>query len=252
MNTQVAVVTGASSGIGLEVARLLLKRGVSVAMIARDASRLHRAAADLGKGSEGPRALAIVADVGDPSQCRSALSEALREFGRIDYLVNNAAMVRSTTLEGADPESIEDIFRVNAVGPTVLTHAVWRSLLHAGETNTRPGPAIVNISSMATADPYPGLGLYAVTKSAVEMLTRVTAQEGSASGHGGAGGAGGIRAYCVAPGAVETPMLRSLFDAESLPTSKTLPPEHVAFVIVNLLLGESQQPSGALVRVPSP
>ena len=120
-----------------------------------------------------------------------------------------------------------------------------------------PEGCIVNISSMATADPYPGLGLYAVTKAAVEMLTRVTALEGmvpqgTTSGWTGAAGASGIRAYCVAPGAVETPMLRSLFDAESLPKSKTLTPAHVALVIVNLLLGESHERSGTLVRVPSP
>jgi len=105
------------------------------------------------------------------------------------------------------------------------------------------GGFVGNVSSMAAFDPFPGFAAYAPAKAAVNMLTLVTAREGAAWG---------VAALAVAPGAVETPMLRGLFDASVIPPGKTLDPADVAAVLTAAALGQRDFISGSVVELPSP
>ena len=96
---------------------------------------------------------------------------------------------------------------------------------------------------MATLDPFPGLGVYAAAKAALESLTRSVVGEG---------GSRGIRAFSVATGAVETPMLRSLFSEKELPPEKALDPAEVAAIVLECIRGERDGEQGGVIRVPSP
>ncbi len=98
---------------------------------------------------------------------------------------------------------------------------------------------MVNVSSMASIDPFPGFSIYAASKLAVNMFTRCIAQEG-------------LRAVAIAPGAVETPMLRGLFDESVIPRDKALDPAEVAKVIVDCITGNRAFESGEVITVPSP
>ena len=102
---------------------------------------------------------------------------------------------------------------------------------------------IVNLSSLAAFDPFPGFGVYAATQTAVNMLTRITADEGR-DHH--------ITAVALALGAVETDLLRSLFDESFLPRDKTLDPADVAAVIVDCVTGKRPFKSGETIQLPSP
>jgi 3-oxoacyl-[acyl-carrier protein] reductase len=101
---------------------------------------------------------------------------------------------------------------------------------------------IVNVSSVSAIDPFPGLSIYGATKGAINALTRGCANEGRDVG---------IRAFAVAPGAVETAMLRAIASEEQLPRTATLTPEQVAGVIVACAVGERDEENGGVIVVPS-
>ena len=115
-----------------------------------------------------------------------------------------------------------------------LTAMVWPTFRERG------GGIIVNVSSMASVDPFPGFSIYAAAKTGLNMFTQVTADEGKTLG---------ISAVAVAPGAVETPMLRSLFDEQTIPVENTLPPQRIADVICDCITGDRSFESGETILV---
>jgi NAD(P)-dependent dehydrogenase (short-subunit alcohol dehydrogenase family) len=183
---RVAIVTGAGSGIGAAVARRLAADGVDLVLVGRRAQPLEEVRAPLGA-----RAVALSADIGEPSAPASIVARALDAFGRIDVIVNNAAVIRTGPLESVDRPQFDRHYAVNVAGPLFLVAAALE-LLRAAED-----AAVVNISSSVGSMVKPGNMLYGSTKAALEYLTRAWAYELAPDG---------IRVNCVAPGPVDTPI----------------------------------------------
>lgn len=228
----VAIVTGAGSGIGRSVCELLSARGWLLVLVGRRAGRLNGTGAVLSAPW-----MAVPADIADPAQVHRMVDAAHERFGRIDALVNNAGFAPMMPLEKTTPDIIRQVFDINAVAVAVAIAKVWPLFRAQG------GGRIVNVSSFSTVDPFPGFFAYAGAKAAVNVLARAAANEGRSVG---------IKAFAVAPGAVETEMLRANIAERALPTSKTLAPHDVAKVIVECATGERDAQNGETILLPSP
>ncbi len=176
-------------------------------------------------------------DLADDRAIPSIVRRILDKFPRIDALVNNAGIAPSLPVEAHTPEIVRTTFAVNAIGPTNLIAALWPTFV-----NQRSG-RIVNVSSVAARDPFPGFLAYAPAKAAVNMLATLCATEGAAHG---------IKAFGVAPGATETAMLRAIFSEADIPPDRVLKPEDVARVIVACLVGDRDDQNGCTMYIPSP
>lgn len=236
---RVAIVTGAGSGIGRAAAMSLSVEGYRLVLVGRRIDPLAETAAMLEGDS-----VSIAADIGDARQCADVVARAVAEFGRLDVLVNNAGAAPYAPIEETTPKMIDAAFRDNALGPAYLIGAAWavfKRQAGAGEARS-PGMCIVNVSTMGTVDPFPGFFAYASAKASVNLMARCAANEGKAIG---------VRAFAVAPGAVETPMLRTNFPESVIPSSKCLTPEEVARVILRCVRGEEDSRNGGVILVPS-
>ena len=233
----VALVTGAGSGIGREVAIRLSKAGYRVVLSGRRADKL----------SETGRALvtewiAIPTDLADAAQVERMVDLAAGKWGRLDAVVNNAGWSAAATIPRSDAAFIQHVFAVNAVAPAIIISRAWPTMEKQARADGKGG-VIVNVSSMATVDPFDALYAYAAAKAGVNLLAKSVASFGKRLG---------IRGFSVAPGAVETDLLRSMFPKTSLPESKALSAGTVADVIVACVLGERDAENGSTILVPSP
>lgn len=185
---KVAVITGASSGSGLGIARRFLHEGASVVMLARGKERLLAVASELGD-----QAVPIVTDVGDPDSVRSAFGEVAERYGKLDVLINNAAVYRPCAVELLSDSDIQRQVATNLMGPVYTARAAIPLMRASG------GGDIVNTSSESTLHPFPMLAMYVATKAGLEAFGKVLAQElrdddirvttvvqGTAEGAGGA------------------------------------------------------------------
>jgi NAD(P)-dependent dehydrogenase (short-subunit alcohol dehydrogenase family) len=163
---KIAVVTGASSGSGLGIARRFVDEGASVVMLARGEERLRKVAAELGSATT-----PIVTDVGDPVSVRAAFAEIAATFGRVDILINNAAVYRPCRVELLTDAEVERQVATNFLGPVYTSRTAIPLLRAAG------GGDIVNTSSESTLQPFPMLSMYVATKAALEAFGIVLAQE---------------------------------------------------------------------------
>lgn len=229
----VAIITGAGSGIGVATSRLLAREGWTIVLAGRRAEQLAAAASTL----PGDSHLVVPTDIADPDACTALARNAVDRLGRIDVLINNAGFAPLVPLGEQSPELVRQAFDINALGPANLILACWPHMA------ARRSGRIINVSSMATADPFPGFFGYAAAKASVELMVRSIATEGALLG---------IRAFAVAPGAVETPMLRAIVPESSLPSSRTLSPEAVARVVADCALGRRDADNGSTIRLPSP
>ncbi len=233
----VAIVTGGGSGIGRAVCVLLARAGLRLVICGRRAELLEETREQLGEGAV---CEAVVCDVGDPLQAAGLVDVAVDRFGRVDVVINNAAMAPLTPIDAHTVELIAQTYMTNAVGPASLIAAAWKVFRaqHGERRASRLGACVVNVSTMGTRDPFPGFFAYAASKAATNLMVKSCAKEGKEIG---------VRAFAVAPGAVETPMLRGLFGPEVLPTSACLRPERVAEEIVACVLGERDQHNGRVI-----
>ena len=160
---KVAIVTGASRGIGLGVAKRLVDEGAHVAITARKAESLADAAADLGEG----KAIWFAGAADDSDHQDEVIEKTLAEFGRIDYLVNNTGInpVYGPVIK-VDLEASAKIMAVNVLSAVQWSQKVWNSSLKLN------GGAIVNIASVAGLKPAPGIGMYGASKSAVAAIEK--------------------------------------------------------------------------------
>ncbi|MGX1480604.1 UNVERIFIED_CONTAM: NADP-dependent 3-hydroxy acid dehydrogenase YdfG [Streptomyces canus] len=171
----VALVTGASSGIGEATARQLAEHGASVALVARRKDRLDALAAEIEKA--GGTALVVEADITDRNQAEAAVERTVEHFGRLDTLVNNAGLMLLGPVVGADAEEWERMIAVNVKGLLYTTRAALPHLLKAAGDGTRRVADIVNISSVAGRVAMNGLGVYNLTKFGVNGFTESLRQE---------------------------------------------------------------------------
>jgi NAD(P)-dependent dehydrogenase (short-subunit alcohol dehydrogenase family) len=230
----VAIVTGAGSGVGRCVARQLAEAGYRVALVGRTEETLRQTAEPLGR--EGASWVAITADVTSDADRARIVERTLDAFGRIDALVNNAGMAALKNLSEHTIEDLRATFEVNAIGPIDLAARCIRAM------KPGRGGVVVFTSSMSTSDPFPGLGVYGCAKAALNAACRAIRNEAGRSG---------VRAYAVAPGAIETGMLRAMWNEKVLPREKTLDPDAVAAKIVDCVTGRSEIEPGETIFMPS-
>src|SRR5687768_5234107 len=153
----VALVTGASSGIGAATARRLAEHGASVALVARRVDRLEALAADI--NGSGGSALVVEADITDRTQAEVAVQRTVERFGRLDALVNNAGLMLLGPVVGADAEEWDRMIAVNVQGLLYTTSAALPHLLQSAEDGRRRVADIVNISSIAGRVAWNGYGV---------------------------------------------------------------------------------------------
>ena len=240
------LITGASSGIGRDIALTFAKMGARVALLARRADVLESLAAEIAEA--GGEALVLAADVTRRADVRDAVDRALAHFGRIDVLINSAGIAIPDRVETMPPEDLERMMSVNLMGTLHTMQAVLPAMRAAG------AGSIVNIASLAGRRGMPPLGAYCATKFAVVGLTEALRVELYGTG---------IRLSLVMPGVIDTPMVHGTSSSPSpaaatsaeplklLPDSiPAMPPQWVTWaVIAAVVLGltEVDVPPGAVV-----
>ena len=229
---QVALVTGASSGIGRHLVEGLAARGVAVAGFARTGERLETAMAEVA-GSTGARTLAVAADVTDPAAVEAAVARVADELGRVDLLVNNAGAIDAAEVPvwEADPDQWWDVVTSHVRGAQLMVRAVVPGMLARGHGR------IVNLASGMSTQANRDYSAYSVAKTGLMRLTEslAGALEGS-----------DVRAVDVAPGVVDTPMTRSMHMWQGF--EDWTPPEKVVELVAAIAAGELDQWSGRFVR----
>jgi NADP-dependent 3-hydroxy acid dehydrogenase YdfG len=171
----VALVTGASSGIGAATALALAREGASVALVARRADRLRVLATRI--EDEGGSALAVPADVTDAEQAGDAVSAAVEAWGRLDTLVNNAGLMRMGQAAEAPLQDWNDLVAVNVMGVLHVTRASLDHLIRAAADSPRGVADVVTISSTAGRVARPGTAVYSLTKFGVNAFSEGLRQE---------------------------------------------------------------------------
>ena len=217
---QVALITGASRGLGLALARRLAEDGWALIIDARGAEALEAARAEL------VQLIPVVAIPGDVTdeEHRQALAEAARDVGGLDALVNNASILGPSPqpqLLDYPLDALEEVYRANTIAPLALIQAVRHEL--------KPGARILNITSDAGDEPYPGWGGYGPSKAALEHLSAILAAENPS-----------LRVHWVDPGDMRTRMHQEAFPNEDI-SDRPLPEESVPGLIELL---EGDLPSG--------
>jgi NAD(P)-dependent dehydrogenase (short-subunit alcohol dehydrogenase family) len=226
MNHRSALVTGASQGLGLALARRLAGAGWSLVVDARHVDRLDSARSELGEAAIGPaRIVAVAGDITDPHH-RHELVAAASSIGPLHLVVNNASTLGASPLPSVlelDVTTLHRILDVNVVAPVALI----RELVGAGMLHEHA--VVVNISSDAAAGAYPGWGGYGSSKAALDQIGNVLAAERP-----------DWRVLTFDPGDMRTEMHQAAFPGEDIGDRPT--PEHAAEVLVDLI--DSDRPSG--------
>lgn len=233
---RIAIVTGASGGIGRATVRRLLQDGAGVMLAGLRLDRLDAARADLGKEFDPARMAAIACDVSREDQVIAAVDATIRQFGGWDYVVNNAGTMLFKKIEEQTEQDWRGILDVDLLGAFFFTKQAFLRM--------RRGGAIVNVSSVHAVETEPLVAPYAAAKAALLSLTRSAALEGKAKG---------IRVNAVLPGAVDTPMLwdnpNVKAGVEVIDQADVGAPEDLAAAIAFLLTDEARFVDGASLRV---
>lgn len=213
----VAIVTGASSGIGAAIARDLASRGTTVVAAARRADLLEAVAADCRRTA--PASEAIPCDVGERDQVETLVRDALIAHGRVDVLVNNAGIPMRVHATRLEPEQVELVMRINFFGAAWATLAVLPSMLG------RRSGHIVNISSAAGRIPSPREAAYTASKHAMAGWSEVLA----ADLHGT-----GVSVHLINPGPIRTEIWDKITEPAAF-AGKFYPPERIADAVRDCL-----------------
>jgi NADP-dependent 3-hydroxy acid dehydrogenase YdfG len=199
LDETVALITGASSGIGAATARALAGQGASVALAARRADRLGQLSSEI--SAAGGRALVLDSDVTDSAQAESAVERTVRELGRLDTVINNAGVMLLGPIENAPLEEWERMVKLNALGVLYIAHAALPHLLQAAEDGPRRVADLVNVSSVAGRIARRNSGVYNLTKFGIGAFSESLRQEVTGR-H--------VRVSLVEPGAVDTELMSHL------------------------------------------
>ena len=173
------MVTGGSSGIGLAVSRRFAAEGYQLAICGRNEQKLTAAANVIDQvaldAGHVNKVFSFVADLADVAQAKSFAAATLDRFAQVDVLVNNAALAPLAEFDAISPESFEATTNVNIRSVFYLSQTIWKSMK---QRPAQVSKTIVNISSLAAVDPFPGFSLYGACKAWVDLLTEALATEG--------------------------------------------------------------------------
>ena len=190
LDGKIALITGASGGIGSGIARVFAREGAALALVSRDLVRLHKLADELTAARH--NAIVIQADVIDEQQVKAAFQQTLQLFGRLDVLVNNAGVFDGGPLDELSLATWEKVMAVNLRGPFLCTREALRIM------KQQQGGRIINIGSISAQRVRPNSAPYSTSKHGLVGLTQVTALEGREHG---------ISCGCLHPGNVEVETL---------------------------------------------
>ncbi len=235
---KVAIVTGASKGIGAAIAEKLAASGAAVVVnYARSSAEAEALVGRLRKG--GARAIAVQADLSQPADAEKLFKRALQEFGRVDILVNNAGTYEFLPLSGIEEDHFDRLFNLNVKGLLFASK-------QAAAAFADNGGSIINISSVVSTSPKPNGSVYSATKAAVDAITRSLAIElGSKK----------ILVNSVLPGVTETEGLQAAPQAEffrsyavlQTPLGRVGQPEDIAGVVAFLASDDAKWITGQLI-----
>ena len=214
LTDRVVLITGASRGLGVAMARRFAREGSRLALAARSGSDLEKVKGELEE--HGAKALAVPADVSDLESLRAMLKEVESALGPVDVLVNNAGIEEVFDFEKVTPERIEQIVQVNLTGTLWLTRLVLPSMIE------RRAGHICNISSLGGVTPYPHNAVYAATKHGLVGLSRSLRME--LEEHG-------VEVSVICPGFVEGGMFLE-WGRPALKSAGSVTPEDVAVAVV--------------------
>jgi 3-oxoacyl-[acyl-carrier protein] reductase len=228
MSQPTAIITGAGRGIGRAAAVALAKDGYRLSLVSRSEAELEQTARLCGN------AIITAADVCDLAAVEGVVHRTLSELGRVDALVHNAGLAPLGPIERLSPQQWRATIDTNLSAAYYFCRALWPIWRKQGSS------AAVLVSSVAARDPFVGFAAYGAAKAGLNTFGLALAREGAEMG---------LRVHVVAPGAVETDMLRALMTPQEFPAEKTLDPADVAAVIAQCVRGDLKYTSGEVIYV---
>ena len=246
LSGRVALVTGASSGLGAQAARTLARAGAAVVLAARRTEKLKDLRAQI--ESEGGDAHITAMDVTDVASIRAAVAHAETEVGSLDILVNNAGIAATQLLQDVAEDDFDRLFDTNVRGAFFTAQEVAKRMLARAKgaaPGTYTGGRIINIASMAGLKVLPQIGVYAMSKATVVHMTRAMALEG---------GRFGINVNAICPGYIDTEINHHHWSTEQgqklvqmMPRKRVGRPEDLDALIVMLASKETHFVNGAVI-----
>ncbi|PRC91679.1 SDR family oxidoreductase [Solimicrobium silvestre] len=240
---KIALVTGASSGLGARFAKVLAQAGAQVVLAARRIDRLKELRAEI--EAEGGAAHMVQLDVSDYASIKSAIAHAETEAGPIDILINNAGVSTTQRLLDVTPDDYAYVMDTNQRGAFFVAQETAKRMVARAKGDPKKQHRIVNIASVAGMRALPQIGIYCMSKAAVIQMTKAMALEW---------GKYGINVNAICPGYIATEINQSYFDSEAgrklmsmLPRNRLGQPEDLDGLLLLLAAEESRFLNGAIV-----
>jgi 3-oxoacyl-[acyl-carrier protein] reductase len=241
--SKVAIITGAGSGIGEVTAKFFAREGANVILVGRNLDKLNRVASEI--KASGKNAVAVRADISNEGEVQAVAEQAIRQFDKIDILINNAGTINDPTQFHEMPDRVwHEIIDTNLIGTFRMTRAVLPSMI---ERNSGSIVNIASISGMKATEKVP-LSVYSTTKAGIIMFTKSIAVEYAPYK---------IRCNCVCPGTIRSPFLQPYLDDEKAkkvmsatqPLGRIGEPEDVAHSVLYLASDEASWVTGAVLVI---
>jgi NAD(P)-dependent dehydrogenase (short-subunit alcohol dehydrogenase family) len=246
LSGRVALVTGASSGLGMQFAKTLSRAGAAVVLASRRVEKLKSLRAEI--EAEGGDAHVVALDVTDLDSIKSAVAHAETEVGSIDILVNNSGVSTMQRVQDISEEDFDFIFDTNVKGSFFVAQEVGKRMLARAKgaaPGSYTGGRIINIASVGGIKALPQIGAYCMSKAAVVQMTKVLAVEW---------GRFGINVNAICPGYIDTEINHHHWDTEQgqklvnmLPRKRVGKPQDLDALLVMLASGESGFVNGAII-----
>ena len=246
LSGRVALVTGASSGLGAQFAKTLARSGAAVVLASRRLDKLKDLRAQI--ESEGGAAHVVALDVTDHDSIKACVAHAETEVGPIDILINNSGVSTTQRLQDVTEEDFDFIFSTNVKGAFFVAQEVGKRMLarsRGAAPGSFPGARIINVASMAGLRVLPQIGVYCMSKAAVVQMTKAMALEW---------GKYGINVNAICPGYIDTEINHHHWETEQgkklvqmLPRKRIGKPEDLDVLLVMLASGQSHFINGTVV-----